>query len=149
MRIMCRGRRMNNEHSRIWEKRQFAEPNKSCWGCKHSFKSPGSSGSFYEPSEPPVPDCDYYDETMTEEQQEKFIEIYGKNYEKWEEDATDCPYFEPEVVGICDHCKEATDLIVLEAPTLCIFEREYYCSEECKGRALEMFNEIEKELPKM
>jgi len=141
---------MDNLAEKLRERRQFAEPTKTCWGCKHSLKSPGSCSTYREPGEPPMAECDYYDENMNEHKMLYFMELLDKNILTWEEeDASTCPYFEPEIVGFCDKCGEPTDLTVLEAPTSNIFDRQYYCSEECKKESDKEFKKLEDELLKL
>lgn len=109
---------------------------KSCWNCKHSSKDPGYGASMYDPGEPAMAECEAPDEVFHKLSEDTYFQ-WEEAYEegKFEEDADDCPYYEPMTVVYCDECEQESDLPLYKAPTLGGFDNSFYCCEECYQKA--------------
>jgi hypothetical protein len=130
------------------KERRYADVNngmKSCWNCRNSSKDPGYGASFYDPGEPPMTECmillfgNYPSEILKVIMD--FEEAYGHGKD-FEEDANDCPFYEPLLVERCDYCGKPSDLPLTEAPTDCLMERMFYCSTTCQDASKKNFEEF-------
>jgi hypothetical protein len=72
----------------------------TCWDCKNGHKVKGFPDTRDEPGEPDYVYCEYGEESRWPS------EILLMDEERFSQDATECPEYEPEPAGPCALCRD-------------------------------------------